>query len=98
MKTTNSPTQGQPNPRKSRLKVAFGPPLPTANNFSWVGIDFMQETNHKNLNPTQSFFCANTLEKGSRPTAGLDVPQKVGFQYREPYQVELYPLPVWPGT
>ena len=41
MKPTNSPTQGQPNPRKIRLKVAFGPLFPTANNFSWVGIDFM---------------------------------------------------------
>ena len=41
MKPTNSPTQGQPNPRKNSLKVAFGPLFPTANIFSWVGIGFM---------------------------------------------------------
>ena len=28
MKPTNSPTQGQPNPRKNRLEVAFGPLFP----------------------------------------------------------------------
>ena len=33
MKPTNSRTQGQPNRRKSRLKVAFGPLVPTANIF-----------------------------------------------------------------
>ena len=41
MKSTNSPTQGQPNPRKTTFKAAFGPLLPTANIFSWVGIDFI---------------------------------------------------------
>ena len=40
MKPTNSPTQGQLNPRRNRLKVAFGPLLATVNNFSWVGIGF----------------------------------------------------------
>ena len=40
MKPTNS-LQGQPNPRKFRLKVAVGPLFPTANILSWVGIDFM---------------------------------------------------------
>ena len=49
MKPTNSPTQGHPNPRKSRLKVAFASLFPAANNFSWVGIVFfigngLQET------------------------------------------------------
>ena len=39
MKPTHSPTQGQPNPRKMRLKVPFGPLFPTANNFSGVGVD-----------------------------------------------------------
>ena len=34
MKTTNSPIQGRPNPRKIRSKVATGPLLPTANTFS----------------------------------------------------------------
>ena len=48
-KPTNSPTEGQPSPRKSRLKVAFGPLFPTTNIFSWVGIDIyvgntLQET------------------------------------------------------
>ena len=41
MKPTNFPTQGQPNPRKIRLKVAFGLRFPTANDFSWVGIGFI---------------------------------------------------------
>ena len=41
MKPANFPTQGQPNPRKLRSKVAFGPLFPTANIFSWVGIDFI---------------------------------------------------------
>ena len=41
MKPTSSSTQGQPTPRKIRLKVAFGPLFPTANNFSWVGICFI---------------------------------------------------------
>ena len=36
-----STTQGQPNPRNNRLKVALGPLFPTANSFSWVGIGFM---------------------------------------------------------
>ena len=41
MKPTNSPTQGQSNPRKNRSRVAFGPLFPTANTFSWVGIGFI---------------------------------------------------------
>ena len=36
--TDDSPTQGQPNLRKSRLNLAFGSLLPTANTFSWVEI------------------------------------------------------------
>ena len=39
MKPTNSPTQGQPNPTKNRLKVAIGPLFPTANIF-FVGWDW----------------------------------------------------------
>ena len=47
MKPTNSPTQGQPNPRKIRRKVAFGPLYPTARIFSWVGIVFfVDETDY----------------------------------------------------
>ena len=38
MKPSNSPTQGQPNPRKIRLKVAFGLLFPTANNFRGLGL------------------------------------------------------------
>ena len=53
MKATNSPTQGQPNPRTSRLKVAFGPLFPTANNFSWVGIDLHRKQTTRTRNPTQ---------------------------------------------
>ena len=41
LKTSNSPTQCQPNPRKIRLKVAFGQLFPTANSFSWVRIVFI---------------------------------------------------------
>ena len=41
LKPKNSPNQGQPNPRKIRLKVAFGLRFPTANDFSWVGIGFI---------------------------------------------------------
>ena len=59
MKPTNSPTHGQPNPRKFGLKVAIGPLFPTASIFSWVGIGFTQETDCKKPNPTK--FSANTL-------------------------------------
>ena len=55
MKPTNSPTQGQPNPRENRLKAALGPLFffsPGANNFSWVGIDFIR-MGHTTRNPTQ---------------------------------------------
>ena len=53
MKPPNSPTQGQPNPRKIRVKVAFGPRFPTADNFSWVGIDFMQVFRLRETQPNQ---------------------------------------------
>ena len=59
MKPTNFPTQGQPNPGKIGLKVAFGPLFPTASIFSWVGVDFIQETDYKKPNPTK--FSVNTL-------------------------------------
>ena len=49
MKPTNSPTQGEPNPRNVRLKVVFGPLFPTANIFSWVGIGFKWEKDCQNL-------------------------------------------------
>ena len=41
MKPTNSPTQGQPNPKNNRLKVEFGPLFPTAKQFLVGGIDFI---------------------------------------------------------
>ena len=53
VKPTNSPTQGQSNPRKNRLKVAFEPLFPTAYFFSWVGIDFIYETDCKKPNSNQ---------------------------------------------
>ena len=59
MKPTNSPTQGRPNPRKVRLKVVFGTHFPTANNFSWFGIGFIEETDYKKPNPTK--FSVNTV-------------------------------------
>ena len=60
MKPSNSPTQGH-NPTQEKIgqKVAFGPLFPTAYNFSWVGIGFIQETDYKKPNPTK--FSANTL-------------------------------------
>ena len=54
MKPTNSPSQGQPNPRKSRLKVAFGPLFPTANCFfRGLGLIFVWKTDYKKPNPTK---------------------------------------------
>ena len=52
MKPTNSPTQGQPRPRKVRFKVAFGPLFPTESIFSWVGIGFIWGTDYEKPNPT----------------------------------------------
>ena len=49
MKSTNPPTQGQPNPRKIRLQVAFGPLFPTENIFSWVGVDFFIKIEKRQL-------------------------------------------------
>ena len=60
MKPSNSPTQGHNRTQeKIGQKVAFGPLFPTAYNFSWVGIGFIQETDYKKPNPTK--FSANTL-------------------------------------
>ena len=59
MKPSNSPTQSQPNPRKIRLNVGFGPLFRTANNMLWVRISFIQETDYKKPNSTK--FSANTL-------------------------------------
>ena len=67
MKPTNSQTQGQPNPRKNRLKVAFGPLFPTASIFSWVGNCFMWETDCKK--PNQTKFSAYTLVYVTHGTA-----------------------------
>ena len=58
MKPTNSPTQGQPNPRKIRLKMAFGPLFATENIFSLVGIGF-RGNRLQEPNPTNFF--ANTV-------------------------------------
>ena len=52
-------TDEHPNPRQSRVKWHFGTLFPTANNFSWVGIDFILETDYKKPNPTK--FSAKTL-------------------------------------
>ena len=41
MKPSNSPTQGQPNPRKIRLEAAFGPLFPETNTWYFlVGWDW----------------------------------------------------------
>ena len=59
VKPTNPPTQGQPNPRKARLKVACGPLFFPCSKifFWWVGIDFVSETDYKKPNLTK--FSAN---------------------------------------
>ena len=44
--------------RRTPQPVAFGPLFPTANNFSWVGIGLILETDFKKPNPTK--FSANT--------------------------------------
>ena len=41
--------------------MAFEPLFPIANIFSWIGIDFIQETDYKKPNPTKT--SANTLLK-----------------------------------
>ena len=62
-KPTNFRTQGQPNPRKFRLKSGilghFFPQRFFFFFFSWVGTDFIWETDCTKPNPTK--FCANTL-------------------------------------
>ena len=41
-KPTNSPTQGQPEPRENQVKRGvWAVFFPTANMFSWVGIGFL---------------------------------------------------------
>ena len=64
MKPTNSPTQGQPNPRKLRLKSGIlGPFIPTATYF-FVGWDWFytwyRKKTTRNLTPPTTF-SANTL-------------------------------------
>ena len=53
----SNPGPGQP--KKEQVEVAFGPLFPTANNFSWVRIGFILETDYKKLNRT-NFFSAYT--------------------------------------
>ena len=67
MKPTDSPTQGQPNPTKIRLKVAFGPLFffsPHRQYFfvrlGWDGID-VYNRKRTARNPTQPNLSANTL-------------------------------------
>ena len=70
MKPTNSPTQVQPNPRKNRLKVAFGPLLSTANIFSLVGIGlYRKQTTRNPTQPTdrQSASQPDSVDQSSRP-------------------------------
>ena len=56
---TDELTNPRPIPKNS-LIVAFGPLFPTAIIFSWVGIDFVLETDYKKPNPAK--FSANTLQ------------------------------------
>ena len=48
---------GPTQPKKIRLKAAFGPLFPTANSFSWVRIGFIWETDYNKPNPIK--FSAN---------------------------------------
>ena len=61
MKPTNSPTQGQPNPKKIRLKVAFGPLFPTAKYFfGGLGLVLYRKQTARNQtqpNSPQTPFC-----------------------------------------
>ena len=50
--------------------MAFGPLFPTANNFWWVGIDFISETDYKKPNSTK--FSANTLVVDAMVDAMVD--------------------------
>ena len=59
MKPSNSPTQGQPNPRENRLKLSFGPLFSHSQYFLSVGVDFIWKTDYKKPNP--HIFSANTL-------------------------------------
>ena len=46
MKPTNSPTQGQPKPKKYLVKSGiWATVFPQEGNFSWVGIGFVQDNN-----------------------------------------------------
>ena len=60
MKPTNSLTQGQPNPRKNRLKVAFGPRFfPQQIVFRGLGLVLCGKQTTRKPNPTR--FSANAL-------------------------------------
>ena len=54
MKTASSPTQGQPNPRKIRLKVAFGPLFPTTITFRGLGLVLYRKQTIRNLTQPNS--------------------------------------------
>ena len=63
VKPTNSPTQGQPSPRKIRLKVALGPLFFPSQQiiFRGLGLIFGRETDYEKPNPTK--FSSNTVTK-----------------------------------
>ena len=54
MNQTNSPTQGQPKPRKNRLKVAFGPLFPAANIGHGLGLVLYRKQTTTNLTQPNS--------------------------------------------
>ena len=55
MKPTNSPTQGQPNPRKNRLKVAFGATFfPQQIIFRGLGLVLCRKQTARNLTQSNS--------------------------------------------
>ena len=93
MKPTNSPTQGQPNPRKIRLKVALGLLFPTV--FFFVGWDWFYIGNRlQETQPTRES-CAGSRQILRLPSGNMsythiiqirtsygvcDVPSSVGLE------------------
>ena len=54
MKPTNSPTQGPTEPKKTEVRSGIWAIFPTANSFSWVGIDFVIGNRQRETQPNQN--------------------------------------------
>ena len=89
MKPSNSPTQGQPQPKKKiRLKSGLWATFfPTANNFSWVGIVFFcRKQTARNVtqpNSPQSPLCLSSWTPRSDAFGASIAPSEVrGLRFR----------------